>query len=355
MRKHKPNLIPNNPKDGSFTREVFEKLINKNGGISDYLGLPKKDGVRLELGMAETPLSRSLEVPQSILVVERFKELNRVCLELKIFLEGEFYMHGAKFNEIFRFYSNTNVHREEYRKELEKKQKKNKEKFDKDFNNRDIDWLTNFHTDLKFWLFDGRVLDRPDLVGYDERMQEIENRLEKYENKRDLKFLVYPEFLVFDKFDHLYRAYDRLVERGWEGLVLVHKDHKYKEGRNSIKEGTILKMKDENNVWDGVVLDIVEGERTIEGAERVVDNFGVSSFSGKKEFKEPNGKAKGILVQFEDKGTFVVSLKGFTDPDKVELLQNKSNYIGRHFKYKGMPPVKDFPRSVYFECWRDKK
>ena len=109
MKTFKPNLIPNNPKDGSFSTEVRNAVIAKNGGILDYRVTLKKDGCRLQLGQSQNVLTRSLKQPGSILVRKRFDALNQLCLDLKISLDGEFYKHGLKFNEIFRFFSKSDV------------------------------------------------------------------------------------------------------------------------------------------------------------------------------------------------------------------------------------------------------
>ena len=353
IKKFKPNLIPNNPKDGSFTKEFRNAIIEKNGGIGEYLATYKKDGCRLQLGLGPEILTRSLKTPQSVLVKQRFSELNALCAELGIAIDGEFYMHGLKFNEVFRFFSNTDVTRPEVRLQLEKELAKNPNKFHKDYDGRSIDFLTTFHDELKFWLFDGIVLDRPDLVGFEERMEEIFSRLSKHP-LNELPIVI-DSFTKFETTEQLDKLFDMVLSRGWEGLVLTHKDHQYKFGRNTIKQGTILKLKDDNREYDGIVLDVEEATQVIEGTAKTVNELGNSKTSKKKGDREPSGLAKGFVVQFENLGTFTVGLRGFDNEAKRELLVNKQNYIGRHFKYSGMPPVKDFPRSVYFDTWRDEK
>jgi hypothetical protein len=37
------------------------------------------------------------------------------------------------------------------------------------------------------------------------------------------------------------------------------------------------------------------------------------------------------------------------------MLENKEEFIGRHFMYTAMKPVKDLPRHAYFKNWRDEK
>lgn len=354
LKGFKPNLIPNNPKDGSFTAEKRNAVINKNGGIEKYIVIPKKDGCRMQLGISDKILGRSLKEPQSILVRERFAKLNQLCIDLKIAVDGEFYMHGLKLNEIFRFFSNEDVTREKVRVKLIKEMNKNFPKFQKDYNGKDIAFLTTFHKDLKFWLFDGVVLDRPDLVGFAERMTEIERRLAKFKDNPEY-FLIMPNSFILDSVDDIDWAFNEALNEGWEGLVLTHMEHVYKYGRNTLKQGTILKLKNDNVEYDGVILDIVEATEVKEGVEKTVNELGRSRTSKKKEDRRPSGMAKGFVVQFGEIGTFTVGLKGFDNEQKRELLENKENYIGRHFKYNAMPPNKDFPISAYFKSWRDEK
>jgi hypothetical protein len=351
LKKFKPNLIPNTPKDGSYSRQDLQDTIDKNGGIENYIIFYKKDGCRMHLGLGPNILTRSLKQPQSELVIKRFQPLNDLCRELKIAIDGEFYMHGLKFNEIFRYFSNTDVTRQESIDSLTKEFSKNPHKFDKDYNHRTIGFLSTFHEDLKFWLFDGIVLDRPDLVGFAERMTEISERLSKF--NLDELYLEVPYTL--DNTHNLDLLFRVSLLDNWEGLVLTHKDHPYKYGRSTIKAGTILKLKDDTREYDGVILDVEEATEIKEGIEKTVNELGRSVTSKKKGDRVPSGLAKGFVVQFEDKGTFTVGLRGFDNEAKAELITNKEAYIGRHFKYSGMPPVKDFPRSVYFDCWRDEK
>ena len=349
LKKFKPNLIPNNPKDDSFD---LTTTILMNGGIHKYNVFHKKDGCRLHLGLDQSILTRSLKEPKSRLVINRFEKLNKLCLELKIAVDGEFYMHGLKFNEIFRFFSNADVTRDEVIVKYEKLKRKDVCKFDKEYNGRSIKHLTTFHKELKFWLFDGIILDRPDLIRFEDRMNEIVLRLSKCD-LRDM-YITLPTEIEINTIESLSTIYEEALRSEWEGLVLTHKDHEYKYGRNSLKQGTLLKMKDDKLEYDGIILDVVEGTEIKEGVERSTNELGRSVTSKKKEDRILSGLAKGFVVKFNG-GTFPVGLNGFDNEAKKELLQNKHKYIGRHFKYTGMCPVKDFPRHAYFDCWRDEK
>lgn len=360
LKKFKPNLIPNNPKDGSFD---LEKALNKNGGCENYFVLLKKDGARLEV-IDEKLLTRSLKEPSSDLVKDKFEGLVALCHDLKIVLEGEFYAHGFKFNTIMRFFTKTDVTTDQYRRELERAFKQNPEKFAKDYDGLSVEFLTQFHDELKFWLFDGYVLDRPDLVGYGERMKEIFKRLNQNIENLALNHIVYPEFYECQDIDGINELFNIAINEGYEGLVLVHKDHKYKFGRNSLNEGTLLKMKNDDLEYDGVVIDVVEATSVKEGVEKTTNELGRSVTSKKKDDREASGIAKGFVTEFfvidedgnkENIGTFTVSLRGFDNDVRKSMFENKQDFIGRSFKYKAMTPVKDFPRHAFFDCWRDEK
>lgn len=353
MKKFKPNLIDNEPKDGSFTKEDREAIITSKGGIGEYIIFPKKDGCRLEIGVGPKILSRSLKEPGSDLVKKRFDRFHQICLSLKILVEGEFYMHGETFNHINRFFAKSDVTTPEYLKELTTMREKKPEAFYEKFRGKEIPFLTTFHEDLKFWAFDFIILDRPDLVGFKDRWVEAYRRLKEY----DLEFLyvVMPEPIHAETFEELDIAYQKALDEGYEGLVLVHKDHIYKYNRSTLKEGTIFKMKEDKEEYDGIVIGVEESTVVKEGVEKTTTELGRSKTSKKKDDRLPSGMAKGFLVEYEGLGTFCVGLNGFDHEARKEVLDNKEKYIGRHFKYTGMKPVKDFPRHAYFDCWRDEK
>lgn len=353
MKKFKPNLVPNEPKDGSFSKEDRDAIINGHGGIEDYIVFHKKDGCRLEFGVEENILTRSLKQPGSDLVKERFDAFQKLCLSLNIIVEGEFYMHGLKFNEIFRFFSKSDVTDPGYVAELEKMKEKKPEAFFEKYRGKDIPFLTTFHEDLRFWAFDFIILDRPDLVGFKERWVEAYKRIMPLLSPE--MYVVMPTQLPLESIEVLDEMFDIVLDEGWEGLILTHKNHVYKYGRSTIKSGTILKLKDDKQEFDGIVLDVEEATMVKEGVDKTINELGRSKTSKKKDDRLPSGLAKGFVVEFEGLGTFTVGLRGFDNDAKRELLLNKKSYIGRHFKYSGMPPVKDFPRSVYFDCWRDEK
>lgn len=350
--KFKPNLIANNPKDDSFSKEDMHALITAHGGIKNYIIFPKKDGCRMEVGVGPKVLSRSLKEPGSNLVKARFKDFNDLCLSLNIIVEGEFYMHGEAFNHINRFFAKSDVTTPEYLKELTNMKEKKPEAFYDKFRGKDIPFLTKFHKELKLWAFDFIITDRPDLTGFKDRWEEALKRLKKH----SLRFIELPvPLLNINSFEELDEAYQYVLDNDYEGLILVHKDHVYKYGRSTLKSGTIFKMKEDKEEYDGIVLAVEESTIVKEGVEKTINELGRSKTSKKKGDRIPSGMAKGFTVEYEGLGTFCVNLNGFDHEERKEIFENPKKYIGRHFKYTGMKPVKDFPRHAYFDCWRDEK
>lgn len=356
MEKFKPNLIPNNPKDNSFN---IHEAIEKKGGYHEYIITLKKDGVRTQFLNGDV-LSRALKSPGSNTIKEIYGKFAQIFKELNISLDGEFYSHGMKFNAIFRFYSKSDVTTEEYKAQLQKEYSKNPEKFKKDYDFLDIPFLTTWHESLKIHIFDGIVLDRPDLLGYEERMEEIKKRIFSQRIPNFHNHFVFTLNHAVNSKDELNELYEKSLLMGYEGLVLTHREHQYKMGRNTLNESTILKMKDDAIEFDAVVLDVVEATSVKDGVEKTINELGRSVTSKKKGDRENSGIAKGFKVQYIDDngtclGTFTVSLRGFDNETRKSMFLNKAAFIGKHFTYTGMHAVKDFPRHAFFKNWRDEK
>lgn len=219
--------------------------------------------------------------------------------------------------------------------------------------------MTKFHDDLQIHIFDGFLTDASEIQGYEKRIKEIQKRIIDSGVWNNIHFRFQNQFEAKDKED-LERIYSLALEKGYEGLVLTHKDHKYKFGRNTLKEGTLLKMKDDSIEYDAVVIDVAEASSVKEGTEKTTNNLGRSVTSKKIGDREASGIAKGFKVAYltEDGtclGIFTVCLRGYTNEERKDLFTNKAKYIGKHFVYTGMKPVKDFPRHAYFSHWRDTK
>lgn len=345
----KPNLIPNNKKDNPL--DILE-VVSKDPSL--YTASIKLDGVRAELIDGELK-GRSLKPIKSKELRDRYAFAAKQFDKAGVIVEGEIWKPNAIFNEILGYVNAEQPNSESRIKRLQKELATNQQDFNKHYGGKSIMDMCRVNTDYKVNIFDCYVKAHPEW-NYVERMSYICCLL------NDPTWVtVAQEFRVVTFFninnytrEDLENLYNRLIDEGHEGLVFSKKTRLYNMGRNTLRSGEYFKLKDDSLEYDGVVLDVVEGTVIKEGIERTTNELGNSVTSKLKEDREPSGYAKGILTEYEGV-KHIVSLKGFTVDDKRELLENKSEFIGKWFTYAGMKPVKDVPRHAQFKNWRDSK
>lgn len=236
-KQFKPNLVPKKSKSKTFD---IHSVIRKNGGHGNYIINFHKNGVRMQVIEGQI-LTQDLTPVVSELVLKRLKPFAKVCQQLNIAIDGEFYLHGLDWGNINRFASVKDVTDPDYKKDLRQRFKKDPKGFKEEFNGLDINLLTTFHKDLKLHLFDGIVLNAREDEGYLERMLEIGRRLKPY--MKELNETIVPPGLFCFKTKYEVEAFYQLaLKNGYKGLILTHKDHKYKFGRSTLKDGMLLKM-----------------------------------------------------------------------------------------------------------------
>lgn len=353
----KPQLYPN---FGVGVIPDWETLIQVP---EDWMVSYKYDGNRaeLKLGLA---VGRSLKPIKSWHIqamAEQMYNKYPLLTDPNVIVEAEFYAPGFTFAEIQHFYRSGDVTSAHTRKDLQREWDKTKggtetykawrkirgEKVEVDvswgFPGRDVDWLCMWHSELRFYIFDMYMGD------------DSMTKLERYMKITDTfpKHCPYQVPIVQYKFENLFKLtefYHYAVDLGLEGLMLVKEIAPYKRGRYTEKEAMAFKMKNDNNEMDGVITDVLEGDKVKDGVARTVDKLGYSVTSAKQDDREPSGKAKGFEVLLEDGQTTTVSLKGYSDPEKVLLLTDAPKYKGRAIRFHAMAPVKKggLPRHAHF-------
>ena len=355
-KQFNPNLIPNS--DVSEPIDL-KSIIGDN--VNNYIISFKKDGCRVEFVDGKI-LSRALKPVTSLWIQQRYQKLADKCKELGIILEGEFYAHGYRFNEIVRYFKTEDVTDPKHVKKL--KALEISGKLSSEWPGRSAEWLSTYHEDLKIWPFDVYFVNYPEET-YIERMQWLFSHILfkdglLYEFKDILEVgewynislpLNENENLTLTgsitTWEVLSNLYEKALNIGYEGLVIANKNRTYKFTRSTEKDNHLFKMKEDKNEYDGEILDILEGTIVKEGVERTVNELGRSVTSKLQENREPSGLAKGILTTYNG-FELTVSLEGFDHDDLREFLDNKQNYIGKWIKYTGMAPTKNCPRHAHF-------
>jgi DNA ligase-1 len=140
------------------------------------------------------------------------------------------------------------------------------------------------------------------------------------------------------------------LELGYEGLILRDPNAPYKNGRSTVNEGYLLKMK---RFVDAEFEVIGYEERMYNGNEATTNELGRTKRSSHKAGKVGLGDL-GALVLRGDGFTFSVGT-GFDDAARKHLWEIRDvDLVGRLAKIKYFPiGMKEAPRHPVFLGWRD--
>jgi hypothetical protein len=345
----KPQLLPNNPVGVQMD---WELLLADT--IQDYYCSIKEDGARVELQYDTPAKGRSLKTIPNVHIQRMHEEMQESIGMYGGVIEAEFFAPGMTFSEIMHFFKSEDVESDKTRTKYEKLWNKTGGNVELGWTypGRDVDFLTTWPEELKFYAFDYYLQDE---IPKCERTDMLSEIIQSAESEH----LTMIRQNQFDNLDMMYHLYDQAKMQESEGLVLIHKDSPYKRGRHTLKSKMAYKIKEDNLQFDGVIVDIVESTLAREGAEKTVNELGRSVTSKLKEDRVPSGMAKGFLVAMEDGNKLTVSLKGFDHPARIEMLQTPTPWIGETIRFTGMAPVKvgGCPRHAHAskDCIRDGK
>ena len=347
MKQFKPELIPNSKTGQEF--DLTKNVINPE----DYFVSLKHDGARVEIKSTGPALSRALKVIPNVKVQEMVAKIQmRTDLGEAEILECEFYAPNMTFSEIMHFFKTEDITSEHARTKYEKLWAKTGGDPEKGWKypGRDVEWLTTWHPELQLYAFN--LLDTANMQ-CDKQTRNIslillwDNYYHIYKGEENLRYI---EQQVFSTHEEIQNFYNEAVEDGEEGIVIVRRDAKYKFGRHTMKSGQIFKMKEDKLEFDAMILSVEEATEAREGTVKTVNELGRSKTSQLKEDRVPSGIAKGFKVRMEDGREFTVSLNGYNNEEKRELLQNPTDFVGEWIRFTAMEPTKPggMPRQARF-------
>ena len=186
--------------------------------------------------------------------------------------------------------------------------------------------------ELKFYVFD-RITDEP----YKDRWWGIrpdgQNEVIKLRN-----------FLVSSS-EEVQELEAGFLQMGAEGVMLRDPEGRYKQGRSTLKEGILLKVKqfvDEEAT-------IIDFEEKMHNAnEATVGELGQTKRSSHQENMIPCNTLGALVVHSEKWGTFKIGT-GFNDEQRQEIWNNRGSYQGKMVKFKYFAiGVKTLPRFPTF-------
>lgn len=158
---------------------------------------------------------------------------------------------------------------------------------------------------------------------------------------------------VVHSHEEVQAVYDALLLEGYEGIMLRQASAKYKFGRSTLKEGTLLKWKPLED-FDAKVVSFFEEMRNDNVA--TTDALGATHRSSHKENKVGKGTLGGLIAVPLDGGQeFKVGIfKGVTKQDLQAWWHDRDNLVGKVFKAQKLAiGEKDRPRHPRWTGWRD--
>lgn len=174
-------------------------------------------------------------------------------------------------------------------------------------------------SEFEFWVFDDFTINAP----YSARLNLIQTEVSGP--------FVQPLMAEWvQDVSHLLRLEDGWVRRdGWEGVMLRNPDGPYKQGRSTLRQQTLLKLKkfldDEAQIIE--VIELLRNEN-----EAKKDALGHTERSSAKEGKVPAGTMGAIKLAWRDT-TFEIGT-GFTAEMRQEIWNNRESLIGSLITFK---------------------
>ena len=196
--------------------------------------------------------------------------------------------------------------------------------------------------DLRFYAIDHvrfpekRYTDRRNLLHFDE----IRHKAVQVLEQRTIMNL-----------DALLAMEEEMLTIGYEGLILRDPHAPYKNGRSTVKEGWLLKLK---RFVDAEFEIVGYEERMHNGNEATTNELGRTKRSSHQAGKTGRGDLGAFLLRHPSGHDFSVGT-GFTDDERAALWADRDSYIGQLAKIKYFPVgCKDSPRHPVWLGLRDR-
>lgn len=144
----------------------------------------------------------------------------------------------------------------------------------------------------------------------------------------------------------------QLVAEGYEGMMLRHPDGLYKQGRSTLKQQWLLKIKRFEDS-EAVVLDCIEQQTN--NNEAITDERGYTKRSTHAAGKEAAGVLGALTVRDLKSGIIFDVGTGFTAEQRRNLWEGRQYLTGKIITYKHFAVgVVDKPRFPTFKSFRDR-
>lgn len=200
----------------------------------------------------------------------------------------------------------------------------------------------NFSKDeLRLAVFDHTEMYAP----YEDRLAKIQDIVG---NTGMSNVIVLDQIIVHNE-DELLEFETRMLEEGYEGIMVRSIDGAYKQGRSTQREGTIGKLK---RFSDGEAEVLGFEERMHNTNEAYTNELGRTQRSSAQNGMVGTGTLGALVCTYQ--GIQFTMGSGFDDAGRDEVWNNREKYIGKLAKFKYFAiGMKDSYRFPIFQGWRD--
>ncbi|MGB4467544.1 MAG: hypothetical protein WBI41_05775 [Azovibrio sp.] len=143
----------------------------------------------------------------------------------------------------------------------------------------------------------------------------------------------------------------RYLELGYEGVILRKPDAPYKQGRSTVREGYLLKVK---TFLDDEAVVVGFEERMHNTNEATVSETGHTKRSSHQAGKVGRGDLGALVVEWKDMRFNIGT--GFTDAERADIWAKRNALVGQLIKFKYFPVGGyEAPRHPVFAGFRDRR
>lgn len=178
---------------------------------------------------------------------------------------------------------------------------------------------------VEYWIFDWFGGFYGGKGAYRERIYSLANALPK---ARDVSILIYH---TISNEDELLKYEDNVLKEGYEGVIIRSPNGPYKEGRSTIKEGYLLKLK---RFEDGEAIILEFEQRMVNLNPQEKDAFGLAKRSHHQENLQPSDMMGALVVRCLETQTVFNIGSGFDEAQRKEIWANQEAFRGKIVKYK---------------------
>lgn len=175
--------------------------------------------------------------------------------------------------------------------------------------------------------------------------------LEQVEKARNLGFsrISWLNHELFNDLESLLAYIEQNVSAGYEGTMLRDPNGRYKNGRSTLKEGILIKVKQFEDS-EAIVTGFEPLERNQN--EQIRDAFGHAKRSSHQAGKVQDDLLGVLLAEHETWGSIRIG-SGFDVSQREDIWNNRDSYLGKRFTFSYQPHgTRDKPRQPIFKTWR---